>query len=74
MVYHTKKHQLFTECQLVLCIIKLKNFIQKKPGKPTVFSNMQELAIVQRAIAAAAWGFLFDITDLRVLGKSILDI
>ena len=35
---------------------------------------MQELAIVQRAIAVAAWGFLYDITDLRVLGKSILDI
>ena len=35
---------------------------------------MQELAIVQRAIAVAAWGFLYDITDFRVLGKSILDI
>ena len=33
---------------------KIKKLYPKKPGKPTVFSNMQELAIVQHAIAVAA--------------------
>ena len=39
-----------------------------------MLKKLQELAIVQHAIAVAAWSFPFDITDLRVLGKSILDI
>jgi len=46
---------------------------EHKVGHPTVFTAAEEKAIVDHINVVAAWGFLFDFFDLRVLVKTYLE-
>lgn len=42
------------------------------PGRPTVFSEHEEIVIVDHIKTVAEWGFPFDLTDLRMLVRTYL--
>ena len=51
---------------------KLKEKHQKKPGRPTILSEKEEIAIAEHLVATAEWGFPFDGLDIMMLVKNYL--
>ncbi|XP_050295082.1 uncharacterized protein LOC126735176 [Anthonomus grandis grandis] len=47
--------------------------IFEKPGRPSIFSKEEEEQFVKYLNIVAAWGFPFDILDLRLFVKNYLD-
>lgn len=52
---------------------KYKGLHIKTPGRPTVFSHNEELAILECAAKCSDWGFPLTLLDLRMFGKYYLD-
>ena len=69
--------QRYVWTQLGIVRSTLQNrLIQKhmqKPGRPTVLSEKEELAIAEHLVATAEWGFPFDGMDIMMLVKNYLD-
>lgn len=43
------------------------------PGRPTVFTKQEELAILEAAAKCSDWGFPLNLLDLRMMAKYYLD-
>lgn len=52
---------------------KYKGKYGRKPGRPTVFTEQEELAILQSAAKCSDWGFPLNLMDVRMMAKYYLD-
>lgn len=52
---------------------KMNNKHNQNIGHPTVLTNEEEIDIVQHMIVISEWGFPFDMFDLRICVRTLLD-
>ncbi|KAK4880400.1 hypothetical protein RN001_008546 [Aquatica leii] len=52
---------------------KYKGKYGGKPGRPTIFSFEEEVAILKAAAKCANWGFPLTLLDIRMMSKYYLD-
>lgn len=52
---------------------KYKGKHRSKPGRPTIFTKLEELAILKSASKCADWGFPLSLMDIRMMAKYYLD-
>lgn len=67
-----KVSQMFKIPKGTLCH-KIKNKHSKQPGGQTVFTSDEEKQVCDCVIQMGAWGYPFDLFDLRVITKMLLD-
>ena len=72
-----RQSQCYVSTQLGIVRSTLQNRLKQKHmqklGRPTDLSEKEELAIAERILATAEWGFPFDSMDIMMLVKNHLD-